>query len=189
MIPEDLARHGPAIRDRWEELILEAYPEGGGGFFRNERDPFRNPVGATVRNATTRLLEGLCSGEDSPESAEALDRMVRLRCVQNFSPGEAAGFPLLLKRAVAETLGAACVDANREWLGQFHSRIDGLVLRSIDAYVACREQIQEIRNRDVVAQTYSLLRRAGALETPNEAGGPATGGRRRRTRLRGDREA
>jgi hypothetical protein len=187
MIPEDLDRYRVAIRERWGDLILQTYPEGGGQFFKDERDPFRNPVGATVRSATTVLFEALLSGEHSAESADALDRIVRLRSVQEFTPGEAVGFVLLLKQAVSETLGEDRVREHRTWLLEFESRIDQLVLRSVNAYVSCREKIHEIRTRDALARTYSLLRQAGALEMEDEAGPPA-GARRRPVRLKGDRQ-
>jgi hypothetical protein len=178
MMPEDLSGYRHAIRERWEELILRTYPEGSARFFGKERDPFRNPVGATVRSATAVLLDGLLSGEESPESADAIERMVRMRSVQQFTPGAAVEFALLLKRAVMETLGEDRAREHQAWLIEFGSRVDRMVLRSVDAYVRCREQIHEIRTRDALARTYSLLRQAGALEVEDEAGKPPGAGRR-----------
>jgi hypothetical protein len=183
MIQEVLAGHRDAIRKRWEDLILRTYPDGSSRLFRDERDPFRNPVGATVRTATAVLLDGLLSGEDSSESGEALERLVRMRAVQDFAPSAALEFVVLLKQAVRETLGE---DGTREyptWLLEFDSRVDRLVLHSVDVYVGCREQVHEIRTRDALAKTYSLLLKSGALEVENEAGKTVDG--RRPARLKG----
>jgi len=185
---EELAGYRPAIRERWEELILQTYPEGGARYFKKDNDPFRNPVGATVRSATKVLFDGLLAGDDSPEFGEALDRLVRMRSVQEFSPGAAVGFVLLLKQAVIDTLGEDGAREHQAWLLELHARVDRLVLRSVDVYVACREQIHEIRTRDALARTYSLLRQAGALEMDNEAEETSACGLRRPVRLRGDRQ-
>jgi predicted nucleic acid-binding protein len=188
-MPEFLRERRAAVLARWEELILQGYPEQSARFFRDEKDPFHNPVGATVRESIGVLYDHLLAGTDSSALAEALDRMIRLRSVQEFTPAQAVSFPFLLKSAVAEVLGEEEVRAEAERIGELHTRIDQLALRGVDVYAACRERLYEIRARDAIARTYSLLRRAGAVEEEVASEADGDGGPRRRARLKGGHEA
>lgn len=148
------------ILDCWCGVLFDAYPEESRRFYASERDPFRNPVGATVRRGAAVLLDAVLSGEWGSEADAALDGLVRLRSVQGMPPSRALGFVSQLKgllRTVAEAAGAGELELLDE-------RVDGLLLRCFDRFVACRDQIHELKEREVKARVHSLLRRAGMLD-------------------------
>lgn len=130
-----------AILDRWIERTLKSYPEGMHAFLGGEQDPFRNPVGHTLRENLATLLHELMGTMDRNRVAPALDALVRVRAVQNFSPADAVRFVFGLRQAIFEVSGAV-----PDWL---EGRIDELALMAFDQYMRCREQIFELRAKEL----------------------------------------
>jgi hypothetical protein len=82
-----------------------------------------------------------------------LDRIIRIRAIEEFLPSQAIGFTLLLKKAVREMLFNESTDrADFKELSEFESRIDKLALLAFDIYIACREKIFNIRINELTAQ-------------------------------------
>jgi hypothetical protein len=131
---------------RWFDLILETYPADTAALMRRDRNQFTNPVGSTISREIETLFKQLCEGVRNGECRAALDAILKIRSVQDFSPSKAVGFIFQLKKAVWETLKNQISNesAMDEWLN-FQSRIDDLVLQAFDAYTDCREKICEIR--------------------------------------------
>lgn len=163
----------------WLDALMADYPAEAQGFFQRSADPFRNPVGATLAQAIGVLADGLLAGADPAALRGPLDDIVRIRAVQGLGPATALRFVFELKRVAR----AALADAGRpEGLdveeARLDSWVDSLGLLAFELYAAARERIWEIRNRDLTARTYSLLKRAGALEDDVPAGVPSAPGRR-----------
>jgi hypothetical protein len=166
---QGLLRSGrTAIVDRWTDLALRVYPQDSTGFIRQEKDRFRNPVGHLTRESIDALFAGLLAGRSVEEMKESLDRIVRIRAVQDLSPSQAVGFVFLLKRAVREELGEA---VEREVdLSALHAWIDGLALQAFDLFVECRQRIYELRVREIKRRASTLLER---MKEPAQGGGEA----------------
>jgi hypothetical protein len=160
---EILREKREAVADRWRELVLETYPPQSVTFLGKEKDGFRNPVGATIRQAIGDLVEGLTGGADAGVLAGPLDALVRMRAVQGFSPGETVGFVFLFRRALGDVLREELETAPAGELLELYARLDEMALAAWDRYAICREKISEIRAREATARTYSLLKRAGLL--------------------------
>ena len=126
-----------AIAERWVERTLSSYPAQALPFLSGEQDPFRNPVGHTLRKNLATLAHELLGSMDKNRIAEALDALVRMRAVQNFSPADAVRFVFGLRAVIQETSGAVSESLQR--------RIDELALMAFDRYMSCREQIFELR--------------------------------------------
>jgi hypothetical protein len=157
----------------WGDLTLGTYPPASTVLFAKEKDPFRNPVGATVRRSAAVLLAGLL-GEASGEDVQiALDAVVRLRAVQDFTPGQAVGFVFLLREALVRTLGPALAAAGPEQERELGARIDALALAAFDVFTACRQRLFELRANEAKARVHSLLRRAGMVEDDVAGGAEA----------------
>ena len=52
------------IAEVWLGRVLRSYPFQSAEFLATERDPFRNPVGSTIRRALGILLDELLLGMD-----------------------------------------------------------------------------------------------------------------------------
>jgi len=131
-----------AILEQWMERTAEVYPRQAVHGLTAEPDRFRNPVGHALRRGLSELLRELF-GEMNPETIDmALDTIIRIRSVQGFSPSEAAGFVLLLKPVLRDFP----VDG---MMAVFDGRIDQLAVKAADKYTQCREQLAQIRVREV----------------------------------------
>jgi hypothetical protein len=149
-----------AILDRWRELILSSYPADAAAFFGRQKDRFANPVGEAIRRGTAVLLGGMLADE-SPSSApmtEALDALVRIRAVQDFTPAQAVAFVFRLKQAFREVL--APPPREGDFPAELDARVDGLALAAFDHYTRCREQIYDIKVREIRNRTARRFTRA-----------------------------
>jgi hypothetical protein len=140
------------ILKRWFSLILEAYPPDVANFLKHEKDRFTNPVGYAISTGTEALLDEVIHGAKSDRIISALDSIIRIRAVQDFTPSQALAFVFLLKKAVREELkikdsGFTSLDPPElhEELLQFETRIDGLASLAFDVYVKCRDDINRIK--------------------------------------------
>jgi hypothetical protein len=130
-----------ASLDKWIARTIESYPAQTHSYLRSEDDPFRNPVGHALRENLGTLLRELLGAMDNDAIAPALDALIRLRAVQDFSPSDAVRFVFDLRAVVREVSGQ--VD------GALQSRIDALALMAFDQYMICREQISELRLKEI----------------------------------------
>ncbi len=130
-----------AIVERWVQRTMESYPAETFSFLTDEKDPFQNPVGYTLRENLATLVHELLGQMDKQSIAPALDSMVRLRAVQNFTPANAVRFVFGLRTAIHEVSGGVPES--------LQNRIDELALMAFDQYMTCREQIFELRAKEL----------------------------------------
>jgi len=151
MLSETLSRKRNSIIGKWLELVAQTHPAGMN--LLRETDRFTNPVRYIFAEALEALYDEVIEGKvNSEKTTKALDEMLRVRAVQDFSPGQAVGFVFLLKQALRESLGSDIKDHHlSEDLIELDKRIDGLALAAFDTYMKCREEIFEIRVGEIKA--------------------------------------
>ncbi|MBI4964684.1 MAG: RsbRD N-terminal domain-containing protein [Desulfomonile tiedjei] len=163
MLEDFLSTNKTAILKRWLDLILETYPPDSRKFFATQQNRFANPVGANLSEGLEGLFDSLVHGTD-PESdsfSDFLDKIVRIRAVQEFSPAKAVGFAFFLKTAVRESLAKGIHDPKLfQELLEFESRIDGVALLAFNIYMQCRETIFEMRATEIRNRVSRILERA-----------------------------
>lgn len=138
------------ILARWQSVLLESHPESAGRFFENKKARFQNPVGYVLEEGLRQAWLGLVEGKVLQELARALDPLIRLRATQELSPSQALAFIPRLKGILREEVSTgkepALEAAALSWLEE---RIDELTLLAFEGYVHCREQIYELRVREL----------------------------------------
>lgn len=163
---EDLLKQKAShIRKRWLNLIIETYPADSQRFLREQKDRFANPVGTTLSSEVETLCHELLHGMDSEKVNSSLDKIIRIRAIQDFSPARAMTFIFLLKKILREELSQEIKEnpgAFEELLG-LEARVDEMALRGFDLYMSCREKVYEIRAKEAKNQVSRLLQRAGLL--------------------------
>lgn len=163
---EDLLKQKAShIRKRWLNLIIETYPADSQRFLREQKDRFANPVGTTLSSEVETLCHELLHGMDSEKVNSSLDKIIRIRAIQDFSPARAMTFIFLLKKILREELSQEIKEnpgAFEELLG-LEARVDEMALRGFDLYMSCREKVYEIRAKETKNQVSRLLQRAGLL--------------------------
>jgi len=146
-----LAELKQTILEKWLEQTLATYPSQTLRFLRGEKDRFRNPVGHTLREGLATLLDELTGEMDPAQIRPALESMVRLRAIQDFTPSQAVGFVYLLREILEEEAAAG-------ELTDVQKRIDETGLLAFDLFMKCREEIYEIKARETQRKVYVLER-------------------------------
>lgn len=168
---ELLAQRRGAIAGKWLDRIVESYPADTARFLKQQRDRFANPVGTTLAKGTTELVDALFDGKTADALREALEPIVKIRAVQDFSPSAAVAFVFQLKEVVRDMIGGDLLDERlRGELDQLERRIDRLALLAFDVYASCREQVAEIRVSEVKRNVAHVLKRSGWFEDPKQGG-------------------
>ncbi len=161
MLKDLLSAKKSAITKRWVKLILETYPAETRKFLKTQNDQFANPVGQTILKEIDAIFNKLLDDPDFLnviELSSFLDNIIRIRAVQSMSASEGVGFVFKLKDALREELAKDIEQPNlaRELLA-FESKIDKLALMSFDIYMGCREQIYDIKAKELRNRSASLL--------------------------------
>jgi hypothetical protein len=158
------------IAMRWFDRIIARYPPETASFLLSQPDPFANPVGAGLREELEPILFSVLDGEDPIGQESALDRIIRVRALQEMSPSEAVAFIVELKQVFDEVV----VDNPVEQQRIFAERVDRLLLVAFDVYSRCREQVYEIRVREIRNRSLKVMERLNEWRE-QRAGGPSAG--------------
>ncbi len=155
-----LKEHREAILEKWFEQIIATYPGVAAAFLGKQKDRFRNPVGYAITQSIGPIYDQLASGMESDRLREALDGIIRIRSVQDFSPTEAIGFVFQLKSVIREVMGAQLREVE-DWrdLADLESRIDRVALLAFDKYAECREALHQARRREIERRATNALDR------------------------------
>lgn len=154
--PEPLpVKRQQAIAGAWLEQAFASYPDPTARFLREERDRFCNPVGRALAETLPALLDQLLGTMETTAITPLLDRIVRIRAVQEGSPSQALAMIVRLRALLAEERRRG---PDVEALALAESRVDELVLRAFDLYVRCREELYQIRAHDARRRALVLER-------------------------------
>jgi len=147
------------ILERWFRAIRSVYPEGATDLLSKTGDRFRNPVGFTIRREIETLFDEVVVPGDPDRRRGALDAIISIRAVQECAPSEAVGFIFLLKKVVAEIIDDELREADelRERV-EFERRVDALGLEAFDIYMKRREQISDIRVKELARDRDRIVR-------------------------------
>jgi len=176
-IAQLLEEHRATIIKRWREQILEIYKPEAAKFLRGESDPFANPVGASVRNSVDPIVDCVVAG-NSPETVqEHVDSLVRIRAVQELEPSKSIGLFLALKGLIREILGRGIPKKEQAPdLFEVYERVDAVALLAFDIHSKCKEQIFEIRIREVRGRSERVLDKLNKRAEAREAAKPSPEG-------------
>jgi hypothetical protein len=147
------------VLGRWLQAVIDTYPADAAKFLGAEKDQFHNPVGHTLREGLGQLIDGLAGGARDEDLSRALDGIVRIRAVKEFTPSAAVGFVHGLKGILREELRESGVAAGD--LLALEDGVDRLALLAFDVSMQCRERLFEIRAREI-RERQLFAARAGA---------------------------
>ncbi len=157
-----LSERKASLADRWLHRLFESYPPQTAIFLKKEKDRFDNPVGYQLAEGLGHILETLIQERDQDEILAAMDEVVCVRALQNFSPSQALAFIFLLKNVIREELAKELKDGQfSQELQEVESRIDGMALLGFDVYTQRREKLCEIRVNEVKQRVSGFLRSKG----------------------------
>ena len=139
------------------------YPEVTSKFLAKQKDRFRNPVGYAITQSIGPIYDQVVSAMDTDQLLEALDGIIRIRSVQDFTPTETIGFVFQLKAVIRAVIDDRLRGPER-WndLAELESRIDRVALLAFEKYTECRENLHRVRNREIESRAMKLLERVKA---------------------------
>jgi hypothetical protein len=155
MFDREILEHRDEILEQWIDEVFSGYPEETAKFLRSNTDRFSNPVGIGLREGLAELLDGVLSGTEPEELEAALDRVIRVRAVQDFEPSIAVSFVFDLRDLLRRFAG----EDEDESLGVLDRRIERLGMCAFDVYMRCREQMWRIRAREIRNQSVGIMER------------------------------
>lgn len=157
-----------AVIKQWFDLVVETYPAETSRILKNHKDPFANPVGSTTLSGVETLYDELLHGMAAEAINAALDPIIRIRAVQNFTPSQAVGFIFALKAILRRTIaGEEAANGGEAGLVALEADIDRLGLMAFDIYMRCREKIYDLMANETKNRTFRAFQRAGLItETP-----------------------
>ncbi|WP_336314038.1 RsbRD N-terminal domain-containing protein [Desulfovibrio sp. Fe33] len=159
-----LAARKAELSEKWAELVLKTYPKETQKVWSRQKDRFQNPVGAAIIEATGELIGHLIEWQDAGRIAVSLDRLIRIRAVQDFTPSQAISFVFLLKKLLRdEFFQPMKKNGTLDELLKFEAKVDNLAMMSFDIYCKSREEVFRFRVEEVKRAQSSLLRKAGLV--------------------------
>ena len=97
-----LEQNRETILGKWFDLIAGSYPKATSEFLAKQADRFRNPVGHAIGASIGPIYDQVVSAMNRDELLHALDGIIRIRAVQDFTPSEAVAFVFELKAVIRD---------------------------------------------------------------------------------------
>ena len=156
-----LEKHRETILGRWFDLIAGTYPRATSDFLVKQADRFRNPVGHAISASIGPIYDQVVSAMNRDELLRALDGIIRIRSVQDFSPSEAVAFVFQLKAVIRDVMDEQLRGSGKlDDLADLEARVDRVALLAFEKYMECREKLHEIRNKQSESRTTRLREEA-----------------------------
>ena len=168
---KDLLReHKERILKKWFDVVVKTSPDETAKFLLREKDPFNNPVGSNIKEGIEVVLDQLLCGQRIEAVNPFVERLVKIRAIQDFLPSQAVAFVFALKVIIREVGGVEPGKEADHELVDLDRRIDSFALLVFDCYMQSREKVSEIRINEVKNRVSRLLKRANLLAELDEDG-------------------
>jgi len=143
------------ILSTWIDRTLDSHISSG--FFKKSRDQFANPIGANIRDGLTKIFDLLVSKAAIEEFTAPMDQVIRIRAIQDFLPSQAVAPFLELKWVIRQALtDDKKLDLEKLNLADLEYEIDKVALAAFDMYTRCREQLYQVRIKELKSGSHIL---------------------------------
>ena len=166
-LAETIRGNKTRILGRWFQVALETYPQQSRFLIGKDGDRFANPIGFTLNDALAEIFDVLMADKEQEALLPALERLVKLRAVQDKSTreqeeGRPLAFLLDLKKIVRDVCGVGNggFTAVSELLA-LEDRIDQVILRAHEIFYHSRAKLLELQVIEMRNKTYMLRKLAG----------------------------
>ena len=178
-ITQKLQLNREEILKKWFESAVNSYPEDTAKFLKKSKNRFDNPVGSATMQSledTFKLIIDMTSNLDFQDYSankidlsqnkieNALDPIIRIRAVQNFSASQAILFIFELKSIVLSVL-----EQQEQYLNRINYLIDLVALAAFNRFMKCRENIFLLKATEAKRRIHSAFERAGLVTELTES--------------------
>jgi hypothetical protein len=168
LLKQQILQHREAIIDSWRQAVFGTYPSESATFLTSRHNRFANPVGQTIHDNVEQLFDQVSGSFEPAAATVALDAIIRIRAVQEFSAAEAIQFIFEIKNIVRQFVRLSQNGhpdrAVVEDLRSFDQRVDNLALLGFDLFMRCREKLYEIRTNETRRRHEKLVERLVARD-------------------------
>jgi hypothetical protein len=164
-----LSEKRSVVLTRWIDHILTTYPADTANFLRDKKNAFSNPVGHSISEGVAGIFEDLIAGVDRDRVSPFLDKIIRIRAIQDFAPSQAVSFIFFLKTIIREELAKEIKENELSGeLKKIEDQIDSLGLIAFDIFMSCREKLYDIKANEMRNMTFRLLQKANMISEKPE---------------------
>ena len=157
-----LEKNKKEIIDQWFLVTINSYPQDTAKFFKKLKNRFDNPVGAATAQSLEETFDLMIQKEFNADKVEtALDSIIRIRAVQDFSASKAVSFIFELKQIIKTVL-------NEDRDIAFDAKIDQTALAAFNRFMKCRENIFLLKATESKRRIHRAFERAGLVEELKE---------------------
>ncbi|MCA1990050.1 MAG: RsbRD N-terminal domain-containing protein [Desulfarculus sp.] len=151
--------------EHWFDEATSIYQSETSHFLRSKKDQFANPVGSTLGQGLDEVYDHILEGLERAKVEPAVDRLVRIRAIQDFPPSQALGFILSLKHLIRERLAKELRrdPALAGELFAIDNQIDALALIAFDVYETCRERIHHLKAEEIKRLYYQAIKHSNVF--------------------------
>ncbi|GAB6144919.1 RsbRD N-terminal domain-containing protein [Desulfocicer niacini] len=154
---QSLEQNRKAIIDQWFLSTINTYPQETARVLGKLKNKFDNPVGSATAQSLEETFSLLLKKKINADEIEnALDSVIRIRAVQNFTASQAVGFVFELKQIIKTVL-------NGEKDSAFDAKIDQTALAAFNRFMKCRENIFLLKATESKRRIHRAFERAGLV--------------------------
>jgi len=169
ILKKHLAEKKADIVSKWFHNLCQEYPDKTVDHLKNSKSQFANPIGHNLYQGLEGIFDQALEDGDAEEFCLNLDKVLRIKAVQDFSPSQAIAFIFILKNHIREELyNQSSKEVTFKELAVIEQRIDNIALIAFDIYTQCREAIYQLRI-DEVKRRCSTLERVNMLNQGPES--------------------
>jgi hypothetical protein len=140
-----------AILQGWLREIYGSYTPGTDNFLQNHSDRFANPVGYTISANAGQLLDALIRGDDPGTLRSCLEKIIRIRAVQDFTPAQAVAFMTELKNIIrSQIMSNAIKHGLLDEMNALETTIDSLGCTAAELHTKMKRQIRELAIKEAI---------------------------------------
>jgi hypothetical protein len=148
------------IVEKWQNAIIDTYPEPAGKFLHGNKNQFANPIGFTVHHELPNIFQQLITDMNNEVLKKSISDIIRIRAVQDFTPNEALGFILLLKTIIKNEISQFINDKEMiESYFKIDGNIDKMMAIAFDSYLDMRMIMADIKLDEVKRRNQKMMER------------------------------
>lgn len=170
MIYTECKKHKEKILSQWLADFLRHHSIDAIGVSRTVNDRFLNPVGHVIKNANIHLYDAILGNDiDAKEISSHMQELMRVQAVQQLSPAQALAPFTALKQHIYTLTEHSLKDKTlfKQYL-EIINRIDTLMLMAFDIYVQDKENLFQIRVKELKSAQSQILRFAQLKGFPTD---------------------
>lgn len=148
------------IIEKWQNAIIDTYPQPAGKFLHGNKNQFANPIGFTVNKELPNIFQQLITDMNADVLKKSISDIIRIRAVQQFTPNEATSFILLLKTIIKNEIFQFINDKEMiESYFKLEGNIDKMMAIAYESYLDMRMIMADIKLDEVKRRNQKMMER------------------------------